>query len=268
MSHPEPATKPHRETVRTLWIGEELPAIAECCLNSFAANGHPVEVYSYTPLKTSSQLKICDANNIIPESGIFYYPNGSPAAFSNYFRYLLLQKLGAWWVDTDVFCLKPLPDDTPLSFGKQDQTTINTAVLKIRPDHPILSQLISICENPNQFLPWDTPKKRWKKLRRRFLHGNKRGNLKWGETGPSLLTRLTAENQLSEYALPENSYYPIAPLAWKKLFTAPADTLGIPSHTLTVHLWNEFSKNFPLANLHPDSFVSRILRDHRSLDAT
>src|SRR5206468_3047474 len=44
---------------------------------------------------------------------------GSLAAFSDLFRYRLLLDQGGWWVDADVFCLKPFDFTAPYVFGAE-----------------------------------------------------------------------------------------------------------------------------------------------------
>ena len=55
-----------------------------------------------------------DARDILPEAQIFRYPvgtfnEGSLSGFANLFRYTLLERIGGWWVDVDVCCLRAFP---------------------------------------------------------------------------------------------------------------------------------------------------------------
>ncbi len=66
-----------------------------------------------------------DARQILPASKVFRNQRGegkgSLAAFSDLFRYKLLMDRGGWWVDTDIFCLKPFDFKAPYVFGAEDK---------------------------------------------------------------------------------------------------------------------------------------------------
>src|SRR6187401_3043571 len=81
-------------------------------IRSFLANGHSFHLYAYDSIDGLPEGAVVkDGNKILPASQIFTYregfAQGSPAAFSNFFRYKLLLDRGGWWVDTDVVCLRP-----------------------------------------------------------------------------------------------------------------------------------------------------------------
>lgn len=114
--------------VNALWVGRTLSLIELLTLYSFTYHGHIVHLWTYdtilTPLPPGVILK--DANDIIPESEIFYKKHKDPVAgvgkgsigapFSDLFRYKLLYEYGGWWVDMDVTCLKPLNISEPYFF--------------------------------------------------------------------------------------------------------------------------------------------------------
>jgi len=79
-------------------------------------------------------VAIRDANEILPHDSIFVYRTdpgrGNPSAFANLFRYKLLSMRGGWWVDADVFCLRPFDFATDLVFGLEGPGRVNSCVIK------------------------------------------------------------------------------------------------------------------------------------------
>src|SRR5262249_4520867 len=107
--------------INALWIGQLSP-VERLCLGSFAAQGHPVHLYAYDPIDNlPAGVTIQDATQILPREMIFKNQlgkgKGSLAAFSDLFRFKLMLDRGGWWVDADIFCLKPFDFTSPYVFG-------------------------------------------------------------------------------------------------------------------------------------------------------
>lgn len=106
--------------VHALWIGRELQPLEMLTISSFLDMGAEFNLWCYRPLNTKlpREIKLRNANEILPESSIFRYPKntylgfggGSFAGFSDVFRYKVLYEYGGWWSDMDVTCLKPLQE--------------------------------------------------------------------------------------------------------------------------------------------------------------
>lgn len=109
------------ETVQSLWIGPHLSRLERVCLSSFMKNGHRFQLYVYhEPKGVPNGVELLDANHVVPEKDIFMYPHRkSYAAFANLFRYVLLERYGGYWVDTDIVCLRPLPHESCYVFTRQ-----------------------------------------------------------------------------------------------------------------------------------------------------
>ena len=108
-------------TINALWIGQLSP-VERLCLGSFATQGHPVHLYAYDEIENLPEgVTIQDATQILPRELIFTNQlgkgKGSLAAFSDLFRFKLLLDRGGWWVDADIFCLKPFHFTAPYVFG-------------------------------------------------------------------------------------------------------------------------------------------------------
>lgn len=230
--------------IQSLWIGERLSTLEHLSVKSFLDNGHSYHLYCYGEVANVPPAAVQkDANVILPESDIFTYSSGSPAAFANWFRYEMLHRTGNFWVDTDVICLKPFDFEAPIVFGYEEEGRINNAVLKFPPGHELCRFMAHHCSHPNRFLPWDgVPEKRLK-LKRRFLRGNRRGNVRWGEYGPEAFSRAVRHFDLQEHAVPAPVFYPVGYLGWNAIFddspTLAEDRL---SASYAVHYWNEMTR--------------------------
>ncbi|NND55254.1 MAG: hypothetical protein HKN56_09840 [Gammaproteobacteria bacterium] len=237
-----------RWTIRTLWVGDSLSTIERLALASFVYHQHDVELYTYNEVKgVPDGVTVRDANRILDGSLIFTYKSRpSYAAFANWFRYRLLHEHGGIWIDTDVVCLKPFEFSGPLIAGREEYGRVNCAVLGGEPGHPLFAALAQQCENPNDFLPYDTPKQKRRKVFRRYLQGNQRGNLKWGETGPGGLTSAMQHTGLFDIALPVTAFYPVHSRCWDTIFdlTYPDPAKFFPE-SYAIHLWNEMIRRNP-----------------------
>ena len=98
--------------IQTLWIGKTMPMINHHCLRSMTKY-HTVEIYTYShienlPQNTDHDIIIKDANEIIEEKDLFYFNETDIAPFSDLFRFKLLLLKGGYWLDLDIFLLKPI----------------------------------------------------------------------------------------------------------------------------------------------------------------
>ena len=79
--------------IQSLWIGGALSKMEQLSARSFIDNGHEYHLYTYGDVKNIPEgVVVKDGNDILPESEIFRYKNGSVSAFSNYFRFMMLHK--------------------------------------------------------------------------------------------------------------------------------------------------------------------------------
>lgn len=210
---------PHR--FQSFWYGGPLSPFECLCLKSFIDHGHAFDLYTYdAELAVPAGVRVCDASALINRDEVFVYEaegfgKGSPSAFSNLFRARLMVEKGGWWTDTDVVCLADhLPEVTDF-FVRQDADLIAWGVIYFEPRHPVMVQCLDAVT----------------KLGR---------NVKWGDGGPVLLTRLLTECDLADRARPASVCYPIH-------YTEALDVLR-PSKTadlmprldtsLFLHLWN------------------------------
>jgi len=253
-------------TIQTLWIGSTLSQVERLCLHSFLKNGHDVHLFAYEDVQgVPDGVVVLDANEVLPAHEIFTVRN-SYAIFADWFRWELLFEKGGYWVDTDVICLKPFSFDDKIVFGLENSTNANVAVLRSPKGHPLSRSLADLCKAPNSPRSYDTPKMRRKKFVRKYLLGNRRDRVRWGESaGPKGFTAELKHLGLFELAKPFTSFYPVPANCWLSIFD---DTFqnndDFFSGSYCIHLWNEmisrspgFDKN---AEFHPDSIFEKLKR--------
>jgi hypothetical protein len=106
------------DTVRSFWHGSLLNPYLLLCLRSFVRRGCRVEVFSYEADPGFPEWIVArDAREIVPAQSVLLYRKGpgagSPALHANLFRFALLDRLGGWWIDTDIAMLRGLLPSAP-----------------------------------------------------------------------------------------------------------------------------------------------------------
>ena len=104
-----------KQVINFFWLGDTIGLLEQLSLKSFMDHGHDVVLWAYNTECTNvpSGVIIKDANDILTADRIFKYTgNGdcrvnSVGGFSDLFRYYLINKVGGWYCDMDVTCLKP-----------------------------------------------------------------------------------------------------------------------------------------------------------------
>ena len=208
------------ELFKSFWHLNPLSAYERLCLKSFIDHGHRFALYSYERHDVPAGVEICDAAEILPQDRFFTYSSGpglgSPAAFSNVFRYALLSKKGGWWADTDVVCMTDTVPMTDYVFAYQDADVIASGILKAPENSSLMRDL--------------------------FAEADRLGtNVRWGEAGPSLVTRIVKQQGLEHHCLPTEKLYPIHFTEAVKALN-PAETEGLRARIDGAdfyHLWNE-----------------------------
>ncbi len=241
MAEPPAPTEDLPDTIQSLWIGNRLSRLEILSIRSFLANGHDYHLYVYSNVEGIPEgVTVKDANVILPEALVFR-SHGSLSIFADWFRQELLHARGGYWVDTDMVCLKPLRFDDPVVIGKQDATRVCNALMRFPPQHPVTRILADLCRDPNMILSIDNAKEKRQKLVRKYLLGNRREDVGWGESsGPSGLTRMLKNHRLLKAAKPFYYFYPLHYSLWTCAFDQSfRDGLGFLSSSYCVHLWTE-----------------------------
>ena len=209
------------EPVRSLWIGNSLPPAHHACITSFLRIGHPFELFSYDPIDNVPRgTNLRSAAEIIPRDRIFRYGPaagrgaGSLGAFSNLFRFALLLREGGYWVDTDMFCLRPFPAD-PIVISSErrsdGRTTSCGSVLKCPAQHPLAQYCFD------------------------RAHAADPQTLIFGQTGPALVAAAVQDLSLESTVAPPDAFCSVNWFEHESLCTPGT----IPETAFGVHLWGE-----------------------------
>jgi hypothetical protein len=226
-----------------------LTAFEVACLRSFIDHGHQIVVFAYDHATTPDFCTRADAREILPQSSVFAYTDGfgagSVAAFANLFRYALLLRRGGWWIDTDVVCLDADWPAGEVVAGWQCADLVCNAVLRLPPGHPLAAEAVAECVAAGQ-------------------------NVVWGQTGPSLLTRLFRDHGLSGVVLPPLAFYPLAWSEWLDVLD-PSCAESVAARVrgaYALHVWNALLRHhgFERALAPPaGSFLRAVFARHGGL---
>jgi hypothetical protein len=173
-----------RQMFNSFWYGNELSPLEWACLNSFIEHEHGFRLFCYEPIPVPNGVLLEDASRIAPKDELFVVKEGI-AAFSDLFRYKVIQRYGEWWADTDVYCLKDDIPDCDYAWANEDQNHINGAVLKFPSNDPTLFDI----------------------SRAAHAIGSKTGA--WCELGPHLLTKHLAGRAFDNHFGKREYFYPI-----------------------------------------------------------
>ena len=181
--------------VSSLWIGDPLTRAHKVALKSFVYYGHSIKLYVYDmDLEVPPGVVKADARSIVPESDIFLH-YGKLAAFSDYFRNVMISKTGEMWVDADTICLSEyFFEDKEYVFIEEMPNFYAQGIVKMPSDS-------NLCKLLN------------KKASRLMANKNESGSFNadtwtssdsksWIFLGPGLFTETIIELSLGEYGQP------------------------------------------------------------------
>jgi len=229
------------DPMQVLWVRGDLSRLELLSLRSFLAQGHPVHLYTYeSPRNVPAQVQVFDAAGIVPASLSPLRPaapfsKGSMGAFSDYFRYHLLQARGGWWSDLDVVCLRPWrfaePELTASSEELGYGRVANPYVLRFPPRHPVINACVDALASADLT------------------------TLGIDRTGPLLLNRVLHEQNQTALMMPPDVFGPVPWNAsfqlvrsfWQRLsldemkqrLRRPHLSIRFTPATVAIHLWNE-----------------------------
>ena len=213
------------EKVGSLWVGTKLSNLEILSIKSFILNGHPYHLHVYNDIENVPEGVILeDANKIINEKDIFYAPgsNGRPGslgAFSDYFRFKMMQSEGGYWVDTDVVCIRPFDFKEPYVFASENthrgEQVATSGVQKYPKNCDAIKYCVEYCESFED-----------------------KTNIRWGDIGPSLVRDTIKKHNLHQYV---KDYKIFMPIDWWEAnrLLSPNGNFQIQSNTYAIHFWND-----------------------------
>ncbi len=242
--------------VHQFWAYGSLGKIESLSAKSFQKNGFLVNLWSYEDIgNVPSGVIRKSASDLIPEDQVFTYENGSIAAFANLFRYTVLLSHGGLWADSDVICLLNADSFRSASVpgffvterrqSRNDMQINNNVIHAPKDAHmPLLELALAVAKEFPSTL------------------------LRWGDTGPRLLTGLV------------NMYPQLRPVIMEPDFANPVNFWDCPHILLSsdaeigdstgfLHCYNEMWRR---ANLDknakwPDESLMQKLARELDLDA-
>jgi hypothetical protein len=189
----------------SLWVGGPLTKIQELSLASFVFYRHEIILYVYDKdLNVPNGVKKADARDILPENDLFLV-EGSYAAFSDIFRYNMINKTGLVWVDADTICLSDnwdFKDNIFASLELGSEPSVVGGVLSLKQNSEILNYLID-----------------------EVNYVDKR-SMSWSELGPHLLDKAFKKFDYMEYAYDWTVFLGIRIDEWKMLWDPSSVSLN------------------------------------------
>lgn len=258
--------------VGTLWIGGPLSWMEQLCLKSFVDKGQKITLFGYDNIPNLPEGVIFrDGREIIDtDDFIKYEQKNSYALFADWFRLHMIHKCpGMIWVDTDVYCHRPMDYDSDYVFGYElpGEHRVNNAVLGLPAQSEMLAQMLDFTSDRYAIAPF-LPRKRQEQMRKQAAKGKPVhvSQQPWGVWGPMMVTHYVHTLGLEAQVQPLNAFYPIT-FRDRFKFMRRADLAAglITEETTALHLWA--SNKRQLGNIHnglppKGSYLEQLVQEH------
>ncbi|MEL6640052.1 MAG: hypothetical protein AAFN63_12080 [Pseudomonadota bacterium] len=239
-------------TIGALWIGGSLTWLEQLCLKSFVEHGHEVLLFTYGDVRNVPEgVKICDGPDIVgTENFVLHSRSQSVALFSDLFRFHMIKAMpDIIYIDTDVFCLKPLEFEDPFIFGYEKYRNpqawrINGAILRLPPDSLILREMLNFMEDVYPQPAWIAQRFQ-AEMKARAAAGDPMhvGELPWGVWGPLGISAFARQTGEYTHAKSLDVLYPVPFKERRVLFKRPAKTMQyLTEDSHTIHMWAPIKK--------------------------
>lgn len=230
--------------VGTLWIGGSLSWMEQLCLKSFVDRGQPITLFSYEPIpNVPAGVTLRDGREVLETDDFLKYEKkDSYALFADLFRlHMIARNPGMIWVDTDVYCLRPMDydDDHVMGFELPGGVRVNNAVLGLPADGALLRAMLEYTSDVHAIPPFVKGR-----LQDDYRAAAKRGEpvpvsqQPWGVWGPMMITHFTHDLGLADKVQPLDAFYPIT-FPDRLKFLRPTEVAEgmITPRTTALHLW-------------------------------
>lgn len=233
--------------VAGLWIGGALSWLEQLCLKSFVDMGHPTALYTYGEVTgVPDGVEVLSGQDILPDPDVYKHErSGSVALFSDIFRFHMIAKApGTIWIDTDIYCWKPVVLDGDHYFGWESARQMNGAVLGLPADSEMLRLMLDFTSDPYNipefYNPTMTADYRAKADAGTPVHA---GEMPWGVWGPHCVTWAAKKSGEVKHAQPTSVFYPVPFPDRNIFFRRPALSMRFSEeNTLTYHLWGRIKR--------------------------
>ena len=233
--------------VAGLWIGGALSWLEQLCLKSFVDMGHPTALYTYEKVTGVPEgVEVLNGQDILPDPDVYKHErSGSVALFSDIFRFHMIAKApGTIWIDTDIYCWKPMVLDQDHYFGWESHRQMNGAVLGLPGDSEMLRLMIEQTDDPYKIPEYYNDKTKAEYAARAEagdpVHA---AEMAWGVWGPHCVTWAAKKSGEVKFAQPTSVFYPVPFPDRNMLFRRPALSMRYSDDsTLTYHLWGRIKR--------------------------
>ena len=258
--------------VGTLWIGGALSWLEQLCLKSFVDQGQKITLFSYEdiPNVPAGVIRRDGREVLNTENFIKYEKKDSFALFADQFRlHMIHQNPGMIWVDTDVYCHRPMDYDSNyvMGFELPGQHRVNNAVLGMPADSALMAALLDFTSDPFAIPPFlsaaQTNTYRAAAERGEPVHVSQQP---WGVWGPLMITHFVHALGLQRQVMPLEAFYPVTfPDRMTFMRRASLATAKITPQTTALHLWASNKREMGLRHngLAPKgSYLDQLLVKH------
>lgn len=258
--------------VGTLWIGGSLSWMEQLCLKSFVDQGQKITLFSYENIPNVPDGVIQrDGREILDtDDFIKYEKKDSFALFADYFRiHMIHQNPGMIWVDTDVYCHRPMDYDSDyvLGFELPGEKRVNNAVLGLPADSPILNDMLAFMQDRHA-IPSFLKQSLQDEYRAAAAAGTPVhvSQQPWGVWGPLMVTHFAHKHRILDKVKPLAAFYPITFPDRLKFLRSTSVVKGLLSpKTTALHLWASNKRELGLRHggLPPEgSYIADLLAQH------
>ncbi len=261
-----------KREVGTLWIGGSLSWMEQLCLKSFVDQGQKITLFSYDDIPNVPMGVIRRDGREVLETDNFlkYEKKDSFALFADLFRlHMIAKNPGMIWVDTDVYCHRPMDydSDTVLGFELPGEQRVNNAVLGLPADSALLRAMLDYTADPYAIPPFIKPK-----LQAEYQEAARNGQpvpvsqQPWGVWGPMMVTHFVHALGMGAQVQPLDAFYPVVfPDRLKFLRRAAVVDAMLTDRTTALHLWASNKRELGLRHngLPPSgSYLEKLVRRH------
>ena len=258
--------------VGTLWIGGALSWLEQLCLKSFVDQGQKITLFSYEdiPNVPAGVIRRDGREVLDTENFIKYEKKDSFALFADLFRlHMIHQNPGMIWVDTDVYCHRPMEYDSDyvMGFELPGQHRVNNAVLGMPADSALMAALLDFTFD--QFaIPAFLSSAQINTYRAAAERGEPVhvSQQPWGVWGPLMITHFVHALGLEREVMPLEAFYPVTfPDRMAFVRRASLAAAKITPQTTALHLWASNKRELGLRHngLAPKgSYLDTLLMKH------
>jgi hypothetical protein len=239
------SVNPPAVVMNALWIGPTISALHLLCLLSAVRAGHPVRLWSYTPRpELPGEIEVADGREILDDALIIRHrQTGSPALFSDRFRFELIGRGYGAWMDTDLLVLRRITAEDGFIASRFDSTEPSVAVwmLLYPPGSPLSETLLHYARQTHFIPPWQPFHRRFAlQLRRALGLDWSIAVHRWGSVGPLLMWHACALHGWTGRLSPMARFAPIPYAEKDRPFRADGDVEAVLTDRVdAIHLYHQ-----------------------------